>query len=1551
MATADTELNEPEPGLTEPYVGLRPFERDEHAIFRGRDRDAQFFCDKVFAARLTLLYGGSGLGKSSLLRALIIPRFEEEEDAQVLYFDAWAGENPALDLKAALVERASELGIPDAGAGAPTIAELVRLIQSVNLRTFVLILDQFEEFLVNHAEDLDPLKRELGALVRDRNLDARTVLSLREEFLAALEPLREDILNLFASTYRLEPLDVEGTLAAIEHPAKLLGKSYEPELLQQLVRDLSVGRQDDVRPREGEGRAIDLPMLQLVCSRLWDAAKERGEDVLSVELYERRLGGYRQILEDYVRNVMPSSWSGRYRVARLMTPLAPASGLKISFSVEDLAQITEIKASRIETDLKRLSGARVLRTRQYRHSQRFEVQHDALIRVIAPWRDAVLRRARIRRRGLWGLATLALLAAFGAGIYQFQLRGELTRYLHTEGPLADLRQLPDAERNKLVEARLDNAAAYLLWRAEGPERLDDLKRLLEAHVDLMPEWYGVDRSGLGFVLPPGPGNEWPLTLSYSSRRALDEHLFTLMWRHQAKFYAELWGIPLPRRLKLVPDPALPSRLLRLSGPGMATFELEVPMHEDAAFVSSAGLSEPAMEFLERFRADWQEIEGLEYGGPYWVVPRWSLPVWKVSGHLAADGSGLPAYQLAVALQEKPEHLLGEPAVEFLLDRVAETHPETVAEVRAARGSRLPQDLAEIVKLERGLTSPHLVFDALANVPELPSPSAAAATDEAMGSSDVVLPPRLHGPWAPTSTSDGGDDQVDANSDEQREPFAGLYDAYREIVDWLPPPDDAIRIPAGADLVSYWTDGDDLSPEFNEVIEETRDEIWRQFGLEMPLVRLRTWDTAPLAPNAFRIELLDQTIDSENAQPIETTPDVALERLAQELDWRVRLLRQRWLSTELASRLLLDVDESTQNWLNQRYSLTDLKLIFRGVVAPTPSEQQAQPWIGDALPPNPPERSLRTPGWLLGSLVFWTGLEDPMDLPAIVERLHQTQRARATAPLLPAEDNAEVTELVRRGVEALQKHEMSDAERLFATAIAADPVAAELSFLATYGAAHTKAVEAALEEACAEPSAAFLSRDQQADIEFIIGRLDRSRSAASLRRYQLCLLGAYPAWKRPHARHRLIADLVAGHRTHPDGWSADDARYFGEVLVKDYEPTGTDASWVEAATALLLRAVVDLDAEQAAGLYREISSVCYEAAPREWCWELLGRLAEKRLSIDTEVPIFIALSLAERERAGDLRRALSLTDMAMAKLAAASPKPPYHDTLLSYAELARAAALSGLAAQGLEDRQGEAEALLRRLQTNERADVGQTAHIHLVELLYADDRVDEALQVAQSAAGLWPDAANIYAQKLTIHLSRNEPEAAAETVREVLSRVGETDDALFAAAVSNVLTGAGKWEETGRRFLGRSHPYVAYVAMMLYGTMAGEQQAEGRALLARRWSEVDRMTWPGRLAHGDPMVWREMLIGYYLGEVGREEIFGPLQSDEELASSALAALPFTRQGLLCEAHFYDAILQRSAGRMDETLAALQQAIATGRKNYYEYKMAKFLLARLGSESSR
>ena len=93
----------------------------------------------------------------------------------------------------------------------------------------------------------------------------------------------------------------------------------------------------------------------------------------------------------------------------------------------------------------------------------------------------------------------------------------------------------------------------------------------------------------------------------------------------------------------------------------------------------------------------------------------------------------------------------------------------------------------------------------------------------------------------------------------------------------------------------------------------------------------------------------------------------------------------------------------------------------------------------------------------------------------------------------------------------------------------------------------------------------------------------------------------------------------------------------------------------------------------------------------------------------------------------------------------------------------------------------------------------------------------------------------------------------------------------------------------------------------------------------------------------------MLIGYYLGKVPRDQVFGPLSDDETFKGSPFANIRLSRLGMLCEAHFYDALLNHAAGSPAKMRAALEAVLSTGYRPYVEFSMAKFLLGDKGPGS--
>ena len=90
-----------------PYKGLQPYTEADRKYFFGRTRDQGIIISNLYAASVTVFYGASGVGKSSVLLAGVVPRLKQEpRDAVVVVFNSWQGEDFLTALKNEVVKQA-----------------------------------------------------------------------------------------------------------------------------------------------------------------------------------------------------------------------------------------------------------------------------------------------------------------------------------------------------------------------------------------------------------------------------------------------------------------------------------------------------------------------------------------------------------------------------------------------------------------------------------------------------------------------------------------------------------------------------------------------------------------------------------------------------------------------------------------------------------------------------------------------------------------------------------------------------------------------------------------------------------------------------------------------------------------------------------------------------------------------------------------------------------------------------------------------------------------------------------------------------------------------------------------------------------------------------------------------------------------------------------------------------------------------------------------------------------------------------------------------------
>jgi WD40 repeat protein len=401
-----------------PFKGLAAFQDTEldALLFHGREREREVVVANLLASRLTVLYGASGAGKTSLLRAAVANSIRRTHDAAVVFYSSWAGD-PRAGLAAAIDEA---VGIEATG----TLTERLRAASEAVGGEVYVILDQFEEYFLYHERDA--FAEELAEAISEPGLRANFLIGLREDALAKLDAFKGRIPNLFANYLRLDHLDRSGARAAILGPIKRYNEladqdvRVEPELVDAVLDQVAAGKVDVGRAGRGGVEAdeerIEAPYLQLVLERLWEAERERGSSVLRLTTLAE-LGGAEAIVRAHLERALGRLEPAQQDVAatvfgHLVTP----TGSKIAHRPGDLAQYAAVPEAEVRPVLDALGRERILRAVDGAGGgERYEIFHDVLADGVLAWRarrelERDREQARSRQRRLAVVAAAALLA-------------------------------------------------------------------------------------------------------------------------------------------------------------------------------------------------------------------------------------------------------------------------------------------------------------------------------------------------------------------------------------------------------------------------------------------------------------------------------------------------------------------------------------------------------------------------------------------------------------------------------------------------------------------------------------------------------------------------------------------------------------------------------------------------------------------------------------------------------------------------------------------------------------------------------------------------------------------------------------------------------------------------------------------------------------------------------------------------------------------------------------------------------------------------------------
>lgn len=407
------------------YPGTRSFQQQDADIFFGREEDKKKLLQLIRLEQMLVLYGKSGLGKTSLLNAGVLPLLNKKETA-TNEFEAGIQETTWLPLEIRFhawhehTQHSPSDVFQQEVLGDQPLHPLLSRIQpegegwwytfksrqlaSGEAPVILLIFDQFEELFTYPADQVAAFKRAFADLLnaemprefrkalreklRDNNtllneeerkqlyepLTIKSVFSIRSDRLSLLDQLTDTLPNMLVNLYELKPLNRTQAQSAIVLPALKQGEGfdspkfdYSPAALTAILDHLSNDR-EEVEPFQ----------IQYICEYAEDVIKAKGKAVVE----RNDLGDlgqlFRKFYENKIASIKDPAWQNKAR--RLLEDRLIFNGIRLSLLKE---MITDKKGYNIPTGLlDELEDMRLLRAERRNDQVYYEISHDTLVAPI-----------------------------------------------------------------------------------------------------------------------------------------------------------------------------------------------------------------------------------------------------------------------------------------------------------------------------------------------------------------------------------------------------------------------------------------------------------------------------------------------------------------------------------------------------------------------------------------------------------------------------------------------------------------------------------------------------------------------------------------------------------------------------------------------------------------------------------------------------------------------------------------------------------------------------------------------------------------------------------------------------------------------------------------------------------------------------------------------------------------------------------------------------------------------------------------------------------------
>jgi serine/threonine protein kinase len=348
-----------------PYPGLTAFQESDADRFFGRGADVSRALARLREVPLVAVVGPSGTGKSSFVRAGVIPALRNSGDAWETHVI-----RPGRAPMSALAGLLAPLGDADLAREPGLLASALRARAERTGARVLLFVDQFEELytLVDDARERSAFTACLAGLVDDAASPLRLVLSMRSDLLDRVAEDARFTEEVTRGLLFLRALDRAGLRDAVTQPLESLGYGFEDAgLVDQMV--------DALASTPGA-----LPLLQFAASKLWES-RDREHKRITQASFDA-VGGVAGALASHADEVVAGLSSSDVKLVRaILQRLVTPERTRAMVAVEELAALFVESESEVARVLDHLVQARLLvvQTRGDSQGASVELVHESLI--------------------------------------------------------------------------------------------------------------------------------------------------------------------------------------------------------------------------------------------------------------------------------------------------------------------------------------------------------------------------------------------------------------------------------------------------------------------------------------------------------------------------------------------------------------------------------------------------------------------------------------------------------------------------------------------------------------------------------------------------------------------------------------------------------------------------------------------------------------------------------------------------------------------------------------------------------------------------------------------------------------------------------------------------------------------------------------------------------------------------------------------------------------------------------------------------------------------